>query len=443
MRWACLGGAACSALAAVPAAQGQPSVISGRVFDSLRMAPLAGVIVQISGTALEARTGLDGAYRLTTEHKGRRTLTLAEPRLDRLMGTVTSEVELAPGSEVRFEFAIPRRPPAPSVLCGDGSTRTPAGGAVVGVVRDSATGLPISGALVAAYWVPDSPDTGGVRRGLKGESGEDGGFLLCNLPTDRPVSLLSRTPGREIGLTGLRPSSDSILDLDLLVRPVAEGAGVGRVRGRVVDSASGAGLAGADIMLLESGLHGLSNAAGDFTIEQVLPGRTTMVARRIGYRPQFLEAALDPGGTATVVAVLPPAPVRLADLETRVEALEHQWFLDRQRTGIGRYWDEQEIRRFDGRTITALLGRKVSIRESRGVLINYSRNRNCAIPIVVNGILWPGEDSEGVATYFRPEHLSGVEYYSGPGQVPNEFQSLHFRANGFRCGLLVVWFRGR
>lgn len=85
----------------------------------------------------------------------------------------------------------------------------------------------------------------------------------------------------------------------------------------------------------------------------------------------------------------------------------------------------------------------MSLREERGVLINYARNRNCAIPVVIDGVLWPGTEDSGVATYFRPEQLGAVEYYSGLAQVPNELQSLHFRASGFRCGLIVVWTRGR
>jgi len=437
MKWPCLSSAACAAIVAAPAAQGQSSVITGRVFDSLRMAPLAGVSVQLSGTALEARTGADGTYRLTTVLRGRRTLTLAEPRLDRLVGTVTSEVELTPGNAVRFDFAIPRRPPTPSALCIGGAAQSPVLGRVVGVVRDSASGLPISGAMVAAFWLPDSPDSGGARRGVKIESGEDGGFLLCNLPIDRAVSLLSQTLGREVGMEGIRPSSDSIVDLDLVVRPLVQGAAAGRLRGRVIDSASRAALAGADVMLLESGLHATSGTSGDFEIDQVVPGRIAMVARRIGYRPKFLEVELRAGGTATVVAVLPPAPVRLEELESRVESQMYQDFLDRQRHGLGKYWDEPEIRRFDGGSITALLGRKADLREDRGVLINYSRNRNCPIPVVLDGVL------TDIVTHFRPEQLGRMEYYSGPAQVPNDFQSLHLRAGGFRCGLLVLWTRGR
>ena len=67
---------------------------------------------------------------------------------------------------------------------------------------------------------------------------------------------------------GLRPDADSVLDLDLLGRAAAEPAALGRLRGRIVDSATGAALAGADIMLITSGLHGQSNAAGEFTIER-------------------------------------------------------------------------------------------------------------------------------------------------------------------------------
>jgi hypothetical protein len=429
--------AVCAAILAVPAAQGQSSVVTGRVFDSLRMRPLGGVSVQLSGTALEARTGADGTYRLTTELKGRRTLTLAEPRLDRLVGTVTSEVELRPWTELRFDFAIPRRPPTPSALCIGGAEQSPVLGGMIGVVRDSTSGLPISGAMVAAYWLPDSPDSSGARRGVKIESGEDGGFLLCGLPTDRPVSLLSQTAGREVRIEGIRPGPDSILDLDMVVRPLGQGVAAGRIQGRVMDSATRAVLAGADVMLLESGLHATSNTGGDFEIDQVIPGRIAMVARRIGYRPKFLEVELRAGATTTVVAVLPPAPVRLEELESRVESQMYQDFLDRQRHGLGKYWDEPEIRRFDGGSITALLGRKADLRENRGVLVNYSRNRNCPIPVVLDGIL------TDIVTNFRPEQLGRMEYYSGPAQVPNDFQSLHLRAGGFRCGLLVLWTRGR
>ena len=141
---------------------------------------------------------------------------------------------------------------------------------------------------------------------MRVESGEDGGFLICRLPVDRPVSLLSQIPGRVILVEELRPGADTVLDLDLLGRAAAEPGALGRLRGRVVDSATGAALAGADIMLIASGLHGQSNAAGEFTIEQVLPGPTGVVVRGIGYQPEFLEAVLEAGGTATVSVRLVP-----------------------------------------------------------------------------------------------------------------------------------------
>lgn len=438
MTRACFGGLLTSAaMLGAPAVQAQSSTISGLVFDSLRMVPLAGATIQLARTPYATRTGPDGHYRLVTQVRGRRTVTLSEPRLDRLMGSVTGEVELVPGGDVRFDFAIPRYPPAPGALCSDGTPESRTGGAVVGVVRDSTTGLPISGAPVAAYWKSDSPDSAGVRRGVRVESGEDGGFLICRLPVDRPVTLLSQIPGRLILVEGLRPGADSVLDLDLLGRAAAEPGALGRLRGRVVDSATGAALAGADIMLIASGLHGQSNAAGEFAIEQVLPGSTGVVVRGIGYQPEFLEAVLEAGGTASVNVRLRPAPFRLEDLEIRIESIEYEGFLERRRLGVGKSWDAEEIRRFDGGTITALLGRKASLREERGVMLNFSRGRKCPIPVVENGVFM----LPGVVTFIRPEQLRAVEYYSGPAQVPNEFQSMHLRAKGFGCGLLVIWRR--
>lgn len=426
------------AFGAVPALWAQPSVITGRVFDSLRMTPLAGVTVQLARTPLATRTGAEGTYRLVTELRGRRTLTFSEPRLDRIMGTVTAEVELSSGSVAQFDLAIPGRPPAPGTVCPAPPADSRSAGAVVGVVRDSATGLPISTAMVAAYWLADSPDTGGVHRGVKSESGEDGGFLLCGLPTDRPVSLLARTPGREITLTDLRLGADSILDKDLLGRATVDPASLGRLRGRVVDSANGLPLAGADIMLVESGLHGQSNAAGEFQIDQVVPGPTAVVIRHIGHRPEFLSAVLEAGAAANVVARLRPMPIRLPDVESRVVSMERADFDGRMKNGVGKYWDESEIRRKDGGSITSLLGTKASFNEVGGVLINTSRGRKCPVPLIMDGMLLLNENAN-----LRPEQLSGIEFYSGPAQVPIEFQSYALRARGFGCGLLVVWRRGR
>ncbi|HJR35079.1 MAG TPA: hypothetical protein VJ817_09040, partial [Gemmatimonadales bacterium] len=80
------------AMFAPSAALAQPSVVTGLVFDSLRMAPLAGVTVQLARTPYATRTGSDGRYRLVSQVRARRTVTLSEPRLDRLMGTVSGEV---------------------------------------------------------------------------------------------------------------------------------------------------------------------------------------------------------------------------------------------------------------------------------------------------------------------------------------------------------------
>jgi len=104
---------------------------------------------------------------------------------------------------------------------------------------------------------------------------------------------------------------------------------------------------------------------------------------------------------------------------------------------VGKYWDVEEIRRYDGGSITALLGRKATFLELRGILYNLSRGRRCPIPVVENGVFM----SPGDVTLTRPEQLRAIEYYSGPAQVPNEFQSMHLRAKGFGCGLRVIWRR--
>lgn len=428
-----MGGAA---LAVAPL-HAQPSLIVGRVFDSLRMKPLARVTVELAGTPFTVLTDADGQYRLTTEVKGKRTIRFSEPRLDRLVGAISSEVELTPGSEIRLDVSIPPTPPGPAVVCGLGPGESAAGGAALGVVRDSVTGLPISGAKVTAYWRATPPDSG--HRGLQGTTGEDGGYLLCRLPTDRPVTLMAQAPAREVAVIAPRLSDSRILDVDLMAQLPEDRAGVGRVRGKVVDSSTGGPLAGADVMIVEHGLHATTNSDGEFALADVAPGKLALVVRHIGYRPEFVQADVDAGGTATVAPRLRPAPFRLEDLEIRAPDIDYRGFVERQKLGVGKYWDAEEIRRFDGGSMTAMLNQKAMFAESRtGVLLNRSRSRNCVIPVVMNGVLW----TDGAAANLRPEQFDAVEYYSGPAQVPMEFQSMHLRARGFGCGLLVVWQRG-
>lgn len=423
--------AACAGTPLVSAAQTKSAIVVGRVFDSLRMTPLSRVRITLEGTTYQTSTDSNGVYRLVVDVRGRRTLTFSEPRLVRLIGLITSEVDLEPGSVSQFDFAIPRVPPSPFTIClTDGPTRD-SKGAIVGVVRDSSTGLPISGALIASYWAKDTLETQGVRV----ESDEDGGFLICGLPVDRPVSLLARSPGREASQEGLRPTSRAILDIDLFGRPSADGAETGHLRGRVLDSTTSAPLSEAEILAVESGLRATSGPAGAFAIDRLVSGRVALVARRIGYRPKFVEAVISPRSTTTVDVVLSRAPVRLEEVESRVVDLDRD-FVERQRHGLGKYWVETDIRRFDGGSMSALLGTKANLREQGGVLLNYSRGRNCRVPVVLDGVLFP-------VANVRPEQLARAEYYSGVAQVPNDFQSFHLRAGGFGCGLLVLWSRGR
>lgn len=417
----------------------QSATISGTVYDSLRMRPMPDVAVTLSG-AVGTRTAADGSYRLVTVLKGKRTLVFSEPRLDRLIGSLASDVDLKPGADLQVNVVIPRLAPAPGELC-----RGSKGGALVGVVRDSASGLPVTAALVAAYWKGEG-DTAGTGHGVKGEAGDDGGYLLCGVPTDRALTIVSRTEGRAALIENLQAGSGAVLDMDILLRNITQVEETGRLRGKVIDSATGGALAGADLLHTASGLHAVTNENGEYVIDQVLPGRSVLVARRIGYRPEFIDVTVEVRQTDTVNARMKPVPVRLADLEAQALGPDNGEFEARVKTGIGEYWTEEEIRKHDGGTITPLLGGKASLREDRGgVLMNNSRSRQCGlpqpVPVVLDGILISGGTMGGFATNLRPDNIAGMEYYKGPAQVPLEFQSLGLRTNGFRCGLLVVWTR--
>jgi len=74
----------------------------------------------------------------------------------------------------------------------------------------------------------------------------------------------------------------------------------GIIKGRVVDSETGEGLPGTNVIIKSTALGSATDLRGDYTIGNVPPGEYTLKAMFIGYRAKEVEIMVNPG--ATVIA---------------------------------------------------------------------------------------------------------------------------------------------
>ncbi|MCC7000527.1 MAG: carboxypeptidase regulatory-like domain-containing protein, partial [Gemmatimonadaceae bacterium] len=102
--------------------------------------------------------------------------------------------------------------------------------------------------------------------------------------------------------------------LSTAVAPVlsAQTPTTGRITGRVVDAASGAGLSDAGIQVVGTTLGTMSGVDGRFTLPAVPAGTVTLQVRRIGYAPKTVTGLfLDAGKTLVQDVALAQASVQL------------------------------------------------------------------------------------------------------------------------------------
>ncbi len=92
----------------------------------------------------------------------------------------------------------------------------------------------------------------------------------------------------------------------------AQAPTAGRITGRVLDAASGAGLSDAGVQIVGTPQGTMSGVEGRFTLGNVAPGTVTIQVRRIGYAPKTITGLfLDAGKTLVQDVVLVQATVQL------------------------------------------------------------------------------------------------------------------------------------
>jgi hypothetical protein len=230
------------------------------------------------------------------------------------------------------------------------------------------------------------------------------------------------------------------------------------VHGRVVDAATLRPLPAASLLLLsgtDTVATGRSDDAGAFRASGARGAVFTLEVRRLGYAPGTVSWRA-PEADTTIVIELRAVPQALGEVEVRERApgsSRLQGFENRARLKAGGSFVLREnIVAWHPRRTTDVMRRVFGVRlvDSSGTLLaastrgdkvdlkNASTLRSwspCFMRVGVDGQVkeW-GFDMDSI----EPEHIHGIEVYSGPATIPSEYNSA--RKDGY-CGLVMIWTR--
>ena len=236
----------------------------------------------------------------------------------------------------------------------------------------------------------------------------------------------------------------------------------------VVSDGFGRPLAAAEI-IVDADHRAISNARGEFTIQNLPAGIVEFTARRIGYQPTTTAIDIDPGVKVHVAVKLVPVAVEIGTMVIEGKQLDRAlWntgFYQRRDGGRGHYFDADFFRRSNvsvGGLLEGVAGVRVNRGTSgRGGPVPMGRLPNgglCNLDVYVDGNYIPWASQTGIDDVINRDDVLAVEVYSsamdkppvivGKGGAGGVGSIGTVQLNGARlevgsafaeCGALLVW----
>ncbi len=301
-------------------AQAPVHTVSGRVFDSVAKAPLAGAVVQVAlvelaagGAAGPAATRVfsatadaEGRFRIPGLPSGRFAIGFQHDALNALgLESPLRAFELASDTAMVVDLAVPGGPAVRARLCGD-SIRLEGEGMVAGYVTDARHDGLLKGAVVRARWLEVALEKKGMRtvtRMVTAIVDDDGKYLACGIATDDAVTV-------EVTMPGYRSFEDRVTiprggaarqDFHLPQSGVMRGTGSLDGRALITDASP---LPAGRAVIATLGLDvPISN--GEFSIRNIPAGTWSVEARALGFEPTAVLVHVRDGAATPARLVLP------------------------------------------------------------------------------------------------------------------------------------------
>ncbi|MEP6620616.1 MAG: carboxypeptidase regulatory-like domain-containing protein [bacterium] len=156
--------------------------LTGHVFDSTTMAPLAGAIARLRGQSDSAITDKDGRFELASVNVGTQTVDISHVKLGLLSDRTSREVVLSLSEGKEVAFAVPPPDAFVKELCGPAAK----GAGLVGQTF-TAAGAPVEDVDVRVTYVGAKA----AKQEERTRSGPRGLYVICALPAGQqlPVRL--------------------------------------------------------------------------------------------------------------------------------------------------------------------------------------------------------------------------------------------------------------
>lgn len=419
--------------------------LSGVVYDSLAKGALGGAIVQVvpddSAGSFRASMTSDSAGRFSIADvpAGRYLVGFLHPLIDSLgIEPPLKSVQVA-SQNVAVALATPSAGTMRAAVCG----RAARDGALTGTVRTARSGQPVKDAMVDIYWV-DMVLTGGQavpqRRLKQARTESDGTFAVCGLPSPGAVSIVASGGGDSTEALEVDIPASGFLRAELGVTSRADSTITRRLRGVVVDAASGRPISGA-ILRVGPAAHARTGETGEFTLEAPV-GTHMLDVRGISYYPARR--------IVNVTDDMAPMRIALTTFKVVLDAVTVTamsgrgglaGFAERKRSsGTGRFLTAADIARVPVTETSEIFKNEPGVSLSPDRITLRSPFGECAPQLFVNGHYIPGMGDPPVMSrndldmVARPQDIIAIEIYKD--MAPPQF------SRGLSgCGSIVIWTR--
>lgn len=228
----------------------------------------------------------------------------------------------------------------------------------------------------------------------------------------------------------------------LLALPGAALAQGATLKGRILDSELGEGIAGATVRV-RPGVEPITvDSSGRFEVKDLKPGQIEVAVQAVGFQSRSWKFTVREGQVLTQDFALEFTGDKLPDLVVTARAVKlaprYADFERRRERKVGAYlrWDEIKQKNFNtvGQAMRSIRGVRLDCDQQEfECFIRMARTPNCPPAWYVDGV--------HVQTFHENTPIRdvyGLEIYRGPSEVPGEFTG-----SSAGCGVLVVWTKSK
>lgn len=475
-------GAACAALSLMLAsirpllAQASTGSVQGVVYDSLTSRPLAGAMVEVSGTTQMVTTDKQGRFRIDSLSPGSHRVSFSAIELDSIgLFGFAREVQVRANATERVTLATPSFRTMYAQLCAPIEKPVRDSAIVFGTVTNAATGARVDSARVQFSWFGVVTDKRGVRMeetAREARSGSNGDYGICGLPSDLSLTTRALTKDAASGIVQTSIGDARIVRVDLAVSAELHAAevahrqsadslpvrahGSSTVRGIVKDE-RGRPLVNALVVLAAADTAVRTDAGGRFQIGNAPAGTQQIEVRQLGLGAVSRVVQLESNKTFEVDFTLSPATV-LSTVNVRGNRVgfDQNSYLTRKKVGFGRFVESAElVKRAD--LVGALRYVPGLMVELNGFDFNLFTTRRkplggrCSPTIVIDGVPEmrmtngstipldgsppPPPTAPSMLTTLNLRDVVAIEFYASQAGIPLQYSM----QGGFDCGMLLVW----